>query len=186
LDSCQVVCDTLQTSVLLRTIKQRNGEFPKCPSCREGVLTGVWQCPSCGLDSSAGESLPAIDWSFSWAKWLSTTAILAVAVTLISGDVAVGDDSVSSTMGRRYSHTTRASVCAASYDGVGSVLAAYRESDTAALAGLIARNKAMDLAANTKVSIVSHNGFFVKVVANSGSRKGGSCWIYSGFLSTTP
>ena len=72
--------------------------------------------------------------------------------------------------------------CATDYGSVSSVLSAYKDSDVAALAGLISRGKAMKLDQGTKVYIAGRDQGVHTVLIESGFHSGEKCYICGRFV----
>src|SRR5438045_2832057 len=67
-----------------------------------------------------------------------------------------------------YSLVKVACACATDYASIGAMLRAYRNQDVAALSGLIARRKAIQIDAGTRVLVVGIDNGVSSVVVQSG------------------
>jgi len=71
--------------------------------------------------------------------------------------------------------------CATDYDDAGDILRAYHDQDTPALAGLLMRGKAIELASGTKVHVVNREDVEA-ILIESGFHSGERCYIWHKFV----
>jgi hypothetical protein len=83
---------------------------------------------------------------------------------------------------RKDAETRLACYCATDYNSIGPVLRAYKDSDVVALAGLIDRGKAIELAKGTRVYVVGREDGVATVLVESGYHSGQKCYVWGKFI----
>jgi hypothetical protein len=146
------------------------GEVMNCPRCKLEIPDDAEMCGHCRKRIKASPLLVICG--------LLVAALVLLAVIANT----IGDTAAPSTARGRTANTITSCVCVTDYDAVAAMLRGYRDGDTAALYGLVARGQGVNLSSGTAVHVVSRNAGLATVLVESGAWSGQRCHLWGKFL----